>query len=104
MAQSKISATVAGKIDLGPDMPGYELELRNLVLEPGAANGMHSHAQRPGFSYVLKGILTESMAGGEAVECGPGMVITESRGVTHSVANRGTEPVELLTVHIKKKR
>lgn len=65
---------------------------------------MHSHAQRPGFSYVLKGILTENVAGGEAAECGPGTVITEPREVTYSVANHGREPVELLTVRVKKKR
>lgn len=37
MAISETGATVAGTIDLGPDMPGYELELRYPVLEPGAA-------------------------------------------------------------------
>ncbi|HEX7326272.1 MAG TPA: cupin domain-containing protein [Rhodanobacteraceae bacterium] len=104
MAPSGMTSTALGSIDLGPDVPGFELDLRVLVIPPGAANGMHSHARRPGFGYVLKGTLTGQRAGDVVTECGPGTVIVESQDVTHSVVNRGTSTVELLATHVSKKR
>ena len=55
MATPKTRATVVSTVDLAPDMSGYQLRLRNVVFEPGDVSGMHSHQERPAFSYILEG-------------------------------------------------
>jgi quercetin dioxygenase-like cupin family protein len=97
-----LEAKVVGTIDLAPDMPGYQLRLRNIVFEPGGVAGIHSHKERPAFAYILEGTLTELREGGYAREYKPGEVITESRDVTHWAENRGTSKVVLVGVDIIK--
>ena len=85
-----IDAQVVGTIDLGPDMPNYQLRLRKITFEAGGVAALHSHKDRPAFTYVLDGTVTELRDGGYKKEYGPGDVITESRDVTHWAENKGT--------------
>jgi quercetin dioxygenase-like cupin family protein len=103
MSTPKTSVTVASTVDLAPDMPGYQLRLRNVVFEPGGVIGMHSHKQRPAFSDILEGTLTVGQEGGDVREYTPSEVITESRDVTHWGENRGTSKVVIVSVDIIKK-
>ena len=103
MATPKMSATVVSTVDLAPDMPGYQLRLRNVVFEPGGMIGMHNHKERPAFSYILEGTLTVGTEGGDIREYTPGEVVTESRDVTHWGENRGTSKVVIVSVDIIKK-
>ncbi len=97
-----LDAKVMGTVDLGPDIPGLQLRLRMITLEPGGVVGIHSHKERPAFAYILKGTLTESREGGYKKEKGPGGFITESRDVTHWAENKGTAKVVLVGVDIVK--
>ena len=103
MATPKTSATMVSTIDLAPNMPGYQLRLRHVVFEPGGVIGMHSHQERPAFSYILEGTLTVGTEGGDVREYQPGEVITESRDVTHWGENRGMSKVVLISADIIKK-
>ena len=97
-----IDAQVVSTIDLGPDMPNYQLRLRKITFEAGGVAAMHSHKERPAFAYVLEGTLTELRDGGYKKEYGPGGVITESRDVTHWAENKGTTKAVLVGVDIIK--
>jgi len=103
MSTPKTSATVVSTVDLAPDMPGYQLRLRNVIFEPGSMAGMHNHKERPAFSYILEGILTVGTQGGDVREYKPGEVVTESRDVIHWGENRGTSKVVIVSVDIIKK-
>ena len=97
-----IDAQVVGTIDLGPDMPNYQLRLRKITFEAGGVAALHSHKDRPAFTYVLDGTVTELRDGGYKKEYGPGDVITESRDVTHWAENKGTTKAMLVGVDIIK--
>jgi quercetin dioxygenase-like cupin family protein len=95
-----IDAKVASTIDLSPDIPGYQLRLQMVTIEPGGYGGIHSHKDRPAFSYILEGNLTDFREGGDVKVHGPGDVQTESRDVTHWAQNKGTTNVVLVHVDI----
>ena len=97
-----LDAKVVSTVALAPDMPGYQLRLRNIVFEPAGVAAIHSHKDRPAFAYILEGTLTELREGGYVREYKPGDVITESRDVTHWAENRGTGRVVLVGVDIIK--
>ena len=103
MSTPQTSATVVSTVDLAPDLPGYQLRLRHVVFEPGSMIGMHSHQDRPAFSYILEGTLTVGTEGGDVREYQPGEVITEWRDVTHWGENRGTSPVVIVGMDLIKK-
>jgi quercetin dioxygenase-like cupin family protein len=98
-----LDAKVVSTVDLAPDMPGYQLRLRNVVLEPGGVIGIHSHKDRPAVGYILEGTFTELREGGYVREYKPGEGLTESRDVTHGGENRGTSKVIIVGVDIIKK-
>ena len=54
-----LDAKVVSTVDLAPDMPGYQLPLRTITVEPAGVVGLHSHKDRPEFAYILEGTLTE---------------------------------------------
>ena len=97
-----VDAKVVSTVDLGPDIPGLQLRLRTITVEPGGHVGIHSHRERPAFAYILEGTLTEFREGGYTRVYGPGGVITESRDVTHWAENKGTAKVVLVGVDIVK--
>jgi len=89
-------------VDLGPQisgMQGYQLRLRIVTVDPGGVIGLHSHKDRLGVVYVLKGTLTEHQ-GDVAKDYGAGNSFPDS--VTHWLENKGTSPVELVVADIFK--
>jgi quercetin dioxygenase-like cupin family protein len=95
-----VAAQVVSTIDLGPDLPGYQLRLRKVTVAPGGIVALHSHRERPGFAYILAGTVTELRDGGYVKEYGPGGVLTESRDVTHWAENRGMTTVVAVDVDL----
>ena len=97
-----LAAKVVSTVDLAPDMPGYQLRLRTITLEPAGVVGVHSHKDRPEFAYILEGTLTELRESGSMKQFNTGDVITGSRDVTHWAENRGTSIVVFVGVDIVK--
>jgi len=97
-----LDAKVVSTIDLAPDMPGYQLRLRTITIEPAGMAGLHSHKTRPEFAYILEGTLTELLESGDRKQYKPGDVITGSRDVTHWAENQGTGKVVFVGVDIIK--
>lgn len=98
-----VEARVVSTIDLGPDLlPEYQLRFRKITVAPGGVVAIHSHAERPGFAYILAGTVTEFRAGGYVKEYGPGEVLTEARDITHWAENRGTTTVVAVDVDLFK--
>ncbi len=61
-----ISLSAKNTLLLGPQIPalkGYAMQLRTIVLEPGAVAGYHSHAKRPVVAYLVSGEYTEHRDG-----------------------------------------
>lgn len=58
---SRVTDDVIASIDLGQGygVPGRNLRMRRLVIEPGGVVPLHSHADRPANIYVVKGEVTE---------------------------------------------
>lgn len=58
---SRVTDDVIASIDLGNGygLPGRNLRMRRLVVEPGGVVPLHSHGQRPANIYVVKGEITE---------------------------------------------
>jgi len=84
-----------------PAMAGYVLRSRRITLAPGGSVKMHSHADRPGFLYVLEGELTEY--NGDSVNIvKPGGSWTESADTFHGVKNNTDKPAIAIVVDIVK--
>ncbi len=99
-----LTITPISALDLGPEIPGMQgrqLRLRMLTFEPGGFVAVHSHKDRPGAVYVLKGTVTDHRGDG-AKEYGAGENWSEDRNVTHWVENKGTSPAVLIAVDIFK--
>jgi quercetin dioxygenase-like cupin family protein len=68
-----------------------EATLLELMLEPGAGAGPHTHTLEDETIAVLEGSLT--VDDGRRHELAPGDAIVLPRGVKHSFANEGAEPM-----------
>jgi quercetin dioxygenase-like cupin family protein len=88
-------------VDLGPEIPGMHLRMRTITIEPGGVVAVHSHKDRPGSAYVLKGTVMEHR-GDVAKEYSAGGSWVEDRNVTHWVENKGTSPAVLIAVDVFK--
>lgn len=91
-------------VDLGPEitgMQGRQLRLRMLTIEPGGVLAAHSHRDRPGAAYVLKGTVIEHR-GDVAKEYGAGQTWSEDGNVIHWLENKGTSPAVLIVTDIFK--
>ncbi len=91
-------------VDLGPEIPGMQgrqLRLRMITVDPGGVIAVHSHKDRPGVAYVLKGTVINHR-GDVAKEYGMGENWAEDRNLTHWVENKGTSPAVLIAVDIFK--
>ena len=97
-----LDAKVVSTIDLAPDMPGYQLRLRTITVEPGGVAGLHSHKDRPEFVYILEGTLMELREDGSTKQYKPADVITGSRDVTHWAENKSGDKVMIVGVDIVK--
>ncbi len=49
-------------------LSGYEVRLREIVIEPGGQIARHSHAARPGVVQTISGSWTEGRAAGEGMK------------------------------------
>ena len=99
-----VTITLVAAVDLGPEIPGMQgrqLRLRIVTVEPGGVMGAHSHKDRPGAAYVLKGTVMEHR-GDVAKEYSAGGSWAEDGNVTHWLENKGTSPVELVVADIFK--
>jgi quercetin dioxygenase-like cupin family protein len=83
-----------------PEMNGYALRLRTIILQPGAVVGYHSHAKRPVVAYLLRGEYTEHRDGLAEIVHKPGEQWVEGADVAHWSENRGAEPAVPINVDV----
>jgi len=98
-----ISLAASDKLLLGdqiPELDGYALQIRTIVLKPGAVAAYHSHAKRPVVAYLVKGDYTEHRDGQGIVVHKPGDQWVEGADVAHWSENRGNETTYLINVEI----
>jgi len=98
-----VSVGTQSSLALGPQMPdmaGYALRLRTIVLQPGAVVGHHSHAKRPVVAYLISGEYTEHRDDQGEIVHHPGDQWVEGKEVAHWSENRGAEPAVLINVDI----
>jgi quercetin dioxygenase-like cupin family protein len=84
------------------DFDQRQMRIRQLKMEPGGVAALHSHAQRPAFTYVLSGTLLEHRKGAPDRTYKAGEVLVESSDVEHWAENKGSEPVMLVSVDLFK--
>ncbi|MBZ5618027.1 MAG: cupin domain-containing protein [Acidobacteriia bacterium] len=79
----------------------------HLLLPPGASTGMHLHREVAEVYYVVKGAGTITVAGGggrgaaaETASIKEGDAIPIQLSETHSVENKGSEPLEFLIIGV----
>jgi quercetin dioxygenase-like cupin family protein len=102
-----ISLSAKNTLLLGPQIPalkGYAMQLRTIVLEPGAVAGYHSHAKRPVLAYLVSGEYTEHRDGLPEIVHKPGEQWVEGADVAHWSENRGTETAVLINVEVFRAR
>ena len=102
-----ISLSAKNTLLLGAQIPalkGYAMQLRTIVLEPGAVAGYHSHAKRPVVAYLVSGEYTEHRDGLAEIAHKPGEQWVEGTDVAHWSENRGTEPAVLINVEVIRKK
>ena len=99
MSASQLSGLDLSKQGLN-DLDRRQMRMRQIDIEPGGVVALHSHAQRPALTYVLKGTIVEYRKGSPDRTYAPGEVITESTDVDHWVENKGREPVTLISVDL----
>jgi len=98
-----ISLSAKNTLLLGAQIPalkGYAMQLRTIVLEPGAVAGYHSHAKRPVVAYLVSGEYTEHRDGLPEIVHKPGEQWVEGADVAHWSENRGTETAVLINVEV----
>ena len=75
-----------------PAMEGYEVRIRQVVVEPGGVVKAHAHDTRPGAYYVVRGDgVAEYRADGTKTIVAPGTAVLESKDVDHWIINEGSE-------------
>ncbi len=87
-----------------PALKGYAMQLRTIVLKPGAVAGYHSHARRPVVAYLVSGEYTEHRDGLPEIVHKPGEQWVEGTDVAHWSENRGTETAILINVEVFRAR
>ena len=89
---SKVTDTVIGMVDLGPEInvANRSLRLRKLVLQPGGVVPMHSHVDRPAVILTASGTVTEYRSSCLVpIVHKAGEVSKESGGISHWWKNTG---------------
>jgi len=71
--------------------------LAKLTLEPGTSIGYHTHENEEDIYYVLNGIATVNINGDTRLVY-PGEAARLEVGGSHSIANEGQEPLEVISV------
>lgn len=102
-----ISLESSSTLGLGAQIPalkGYALQIRVIVLKPGAVAAYHSHARRPVVAYLVNGDYTEHRDGQGVVVHKPGDQWVEGADVAHWSENRGNESARLINVEVFRTR
>jgi quercetin dioxygenase-like cupin family protein len=98
-----ITLHASNTLPLGPQIPaleGYALQIRTIVLEPGAIAAYHTHAKRPVVAYLVSGDYTEHRDGQGTVVHKPGDQWVEGPDIAHWSENRGAETTYLINVEV----
>ncbi len=98
-----ISLKASNTLPLGVQIPalkGYALQIRTIVLQPGAVAGYHSHANRPVVAYLVSGDYTEHRDGQGKIVHKPGEQWIEGADIAHWSENRGAETTFLINVEV----
>jgi quercetin dioxygenase-like cupin family protein len=96
-----LSGYALGKQGLD-DFAQRQFRIRQQTLEPGGVAGFHSHKERPSFTYIMKGSLTEHRKGAPDRIYKPGEVLVETTDVEHWAENTTAEPVVLISADLFK--
>lgn len=102
-----ISLSASDTLPLGaqiPELDGYAMQLRTVVLQPGAVAAYHSHARRPVVAYLVSGEYTEHRDGLPAIVHKAGEQWVEGADLAHWSENRGTEAAVLINVEVYRAR
>jgi quercetin dioxygenase-like cupin family protein len=92
------------EVDLASEIPamqGRQLRLRMITFAPGGVLGVHSHKDRPGAAFILKGTVIEHR-GEVAKEYSAGQSWAENGNVVHWVENKGPGEAVLIATDIFK--
>lgn len=83
-----------------PELKGFGLQIRTIVLEPGAMSAYHSHANRPVVAYLASGDYTKHRDDEGVIVHEIGEQWTEGANVAHWSENRGSETTYLINVEV----
>jgi quercetin dioxygenase-like cupin family protein len=100
---SRVTDEVIASIDLGQGygVPGRNLRMRRLVIEPGGVVPLHSHAERPANIYVVSGEVTEYASNCQVgVTHRAGDVVAEQGAVSHWWRNNSRRRAVLISADI----
>jgi len=98
-----ISLASRSTLQLGeqiPELKGYAMQLRTIVLQPGAVAAYHSHAKRPVVAYLVSGEYVEHRDGLGEIVHKSGDQWVEGANVAHWSENRGAKPAILINVEV----
>ena len=81
---------------------GRPLRMRRITVQPGGAQAVHSHLDRPAVTYMLQGEMTYHQEGRPDVVIRAGEGVAEGRATTHWGENTGKVPAVWIAVDIPK--
>jgi quercetin dioxygenase-like cupin family protein len=102
-APDRVTDDVIASIDLGNGygVPGRNLRMRRLVVQPGGVVPLHSHSERPANIYVVSGAITEYRTTcAVGVNHREGDVVAEQGDVSHWWRNNTRRPAVLISADI----
>jgi quercetin dioxygenase-like cupin family protein len=79
---------------------GRPLRMRKITVQPGGAQALHTHADRPAVTYMLQGEMTYYADGKAPVVIRAGEGVAEGRATTHWGENTGKVPAVWIAVDI----
>jgi quercetin dioxygenase-like cupin family protein len=91
------SLDLTGELD---SIKGRPLRMRKITLQPGGAQALHNHVDRPAVTYMLQGQMTYHQEGKPDVVANAGDGFAEGRATTHWGENTGTVPAVWIAVDI----
>ena len=79
---------------------GRILRMRKITLQPGGAQALHNHVDRPAITYILQGQMTYHQEGKPAMIANAGEGFAEGRATTHWGESTGAVPAVWIAVDI----
>jgi quercetin dioxygenase-like cupin family protein len=79
---------------------GRVLRMRKITLQPGGAQALHNHVDRPAITYLLQGQMTYHQDGRPDMVANAGDGFAEGRATTHWGENTGNGPAVWIAVDI----